>query len=310
MSLRKRIQQVAEQVLNVNSDEIPLATDIMQSRILHALFSGISRDLVILKGGLAMKALVGSERSTKDIDMACEPGVNMSTLNKHMHAAINNALRCGILEDVYIREQDLGNGGMSPKWHINGRLTGSDAAVHIKIEVSKRDLLPEDAISRFEMKPCDKSGTSAYTIRTYSGMAMAASKVTALLDHNRNKPRDLYDLQLLIEMTVEPPVALLAALGKEKLEVMIGNLWQKVASFSYNDFKTEIAPSLPQSIAEAVTETGWCNMQLNVAEHIETWLMAAKELAEHPIPRSELRTQFDNLKAKTEAYFKNEPPRP
>lgn len=305
MSLRKAIQNTVELSLKdklaLKDDEIAIATDIMQSRILHALFSGLSRDLVILKGGLAMKALTGSERSTKDIDMAAEPNVNMSTLNKHMHAAINNALRCGLIEETTVREQDLGNGGISPKWHINGKLAGSDTAIHIRIEVSKRDLLPEDAISRFEIAASDRDGVGKYTIRTYSPMAMAASKIAALLDQNRNKPRDLYDLNLLMELDVAPPVAMLAALGKDKLQLMLGNLWHKVASFTYQDFKAEVAPSLPQHIATTISEIGWCEMQLKVAEHIERWLQEAIEVADHPIPRSELRTRFDALVARSAA---------
>lgn len=301
MSLRRKMEKAAAGAVGLQrfkNMDVSMATDVMQSRIIHSLFSGMTRDLLLVKGGIGMRVLTGSQRDTTDIDLAAEPESNMSTIRSHMSAAINSALACGLIENAEVREQDTRNGGLNPKWHISGRLAGSQSKIHLKIEVSRRDLLPEEGISRFEYSPSSPSAVGRFTVRTYSPMAMAASKVAALLDRRRHKARDIYDLMILIETKVEPPVAMLAAMGEEKLQEMMESLFDKVFGMGYQSFEQDIAPYLPIEIAKRIDKESWEDMQLTVVDHVQDWLRRAKGIAGEPVPRSDLRNHFDEICAR------------
>lgn len=300
MSLRSRVKTASSAILGAPDEmSVAIATDILQTRILHHLFVNMTRDQLLVKGGKAMQLQpeINSHRLTQDIDLAADPQVNMLTLNSRMHSAIKNALSSGLLTEINVREQGvMGTNCVSPKWHITGKLAGSNSPVHIKIEVSKRDQLPEDCISRFDYEPDEKTGVGEFVARTYSPMAIAGSKTAALLHDKRYQPRDLYDLALLIETKVEPPVALLAALGKERLNQMANYVWQKVAALSYADFTANVKPHLSKQEADGITEHDWENMQINVAKTLEEWIASAIQIADKEIPRSQLRERMGEIR--------------
>src|SRR5882757_9321827 len=52
---------------------------------------GASR--LILKGGMAMRALYGSTRLTKDVDFDCEDNVSQQSMHTHMNRALLQAAR-------------------------------------------------------------------------------------------------------------------------------------------------------------------------------------------------------------------------
>lgn len=306
MGLRSEVKRIAQKVAELSDmDEmtIPLATDILHTKILHALFNGMNRDLFLVKGGVAMRLLTDSMRDTTDIDLATAPNSNISTIRSHMMNAISLALRSGLIENAEVREQDVKNGGLSPKWHINGKLAGSESKIHLKIELSRRDLLPDMAISRFECEPREDAGVAPYVVRTYSQMAMAASKVAALMDHKRNKTRDVYDLAVLISCEVEPPIAMLAALGKDKIKDMLARLSDKVLTLSYESFVSDVLTCLPADVSQKLTQQDWEDMQLTVVDHVEGWLLNAQEIAENEVPRNDLRNQFDEIQSRLKPKY-------
>ncbi|MFL9610943.1 nucleotidyl transferase AbiEii/AbiGii toxin family protein [Methylobacillus sp. Pita2] len=295
-NLRRKLRKSVEEIFDAQSIDVALATEILQARILHALFASLTRDLVIVKGGIAMQMLTGSNRATNDIDLAAEPNVVTNTLLNHMRQSIKQALKCGLLEKATFREQDTTGGGLSPKFHINGVLAGTQSNVHIKIEISKRDLLPEEGISRFEYTPPASSGLPPYLVRTYSPMAVAASKTAAMLDTKRYSPRDMYDLFVLMEMKVEAPVAMLAGLGSDEISRMCNYLWTKVGAFTYKEFVEKVAPHLPAEVVEGIDAKGWIHIQVQVGETLEKWLDQAGAIAKERIPRAEMRHHYDELK--------------
>lgn len=306
MGLRSEVSKVTQRVAELSGMDdmtIPLATDILHTKILHALFNGMNRDLFLVKGGVAMRLLTDSVRDTTDIDLATAPHSNISTIRSHMMNAISLALRSGLIEDAEVREQDIKHGGLSPKWHINGRLAGSESKIHLKIELSRRDLLPDMAISRFECQPRDEAGVAPYIVRTYSQMAMAASKVAALMDHKRNKTRDVYDLAILISCEVEPPIAMLAALGKEKIKDMLTRLSDKVLTLSYENFVSDVLTCLPPDVSCNLTRCDWEDMQLTVVDYVEGWLLSAQDIAENEVPRNDLKNQFDEIQSRLKPKF-------
>lgn len=309
VDLLEKIKKASEaSSVKANQAESTFVVEALQAKVLQYLFSNMTRDLLVVKGGIAMQLLTGSKRLTSDIDFSAEPKSNMNTIRSHMLQAINSSLRFGLLENYSIREQDVRSDSVSPKFHINGTIPGTNTNIHLKMEISKRDSLPEEAIARFKVdcnSPVDlipvvvksnQNVANSYIARTYSPMAMAAAKTAAMLDNNRYKPRDLYDLYLLIEMKVTPPIEMLAAIGSSRLVEMLDVVWGKTEALSYNQFSAEVAPHLPKEISEAISEDEWTEMQLTVGEHVTNWLKSASLIAGEPINRSELSQNFEGLK--------------
>lgn len=116
-------------------------------------------------------------------------------------------------------------------------------------------------------------------IDVYDLQAMAATKTQALLGDNRLAARDLFDLNLLIEMRVEPPVELLAGMGPEYLESALDELWSKIDLFTYDQFKAEIFPFVSDQVSSRLTEDVFEDMRLNVANNVEKWLTEARTLS-------------------------------
>lgn len=287
--------------LNSNPNPIPdlgqsatMAVEFLQAHFLHALFYRETRDIFLAKGGMAM-TLLGSKRWTKDVDLAADPTIPITTICSKMRAAIHKSLGIGLLKNVTLSEKDVGNGGVSPKWSINGYLPNG-THVHLKIEVSRRDLMPEEGIKRFEVKANKEFGVPSYVARTYSEMAVAASKTAALLDPGRNAPRDIYDLYMLIQMEVTPPIEMLAALGKREIERMLLVVWDKMESMNWNEFSSKVLPHLPPERAKIADESFYNDMRLLVAVTLEDWLNQAGEIAEAPIPRAELRNRIEEVR--------------
>lgn len=75
----------------------------------------------------------------------------------------------------------------------------------------------------------------------------------ALTNPNRDAPRDLFDLSILLETELENPAELLAEQSLQRLEQALVELWTKVDGMGYERFKTDVAPYLPPEVAATVT---------------------------------------------------------
>ncbi|MCP1674505.1 putative nucleotidyltransferase component of viral defense system [Natronocella acetinitrilica] len=243
---------------------------LLQSRLLCAIFDHAVAGDLALKGGMAMHAVLGSERTTKDIDFAHAEGAPPERVRRAVERGISEALSSGLLEDVRVtapKQTDTTN-----RWKINGRAAGSH--VQLTIEM-KRHPLPEGHIIRRQYLPPVGAGATPTLVESYDAIAMAAAKTAALLSENRSAPRDLYDLALLVELRVDPPVALLANAGVEALSRMQANLWQKLEGMDYPRFCAEVLDFLPRETAARFDEERFEGMRLAVGEALEGWLGAA-----------------------------------
>jgi predicted nucleotidyltransferase component of viral defense system len=207
-----------------------IVRELLQTRILSAIFADTMRHELVLKGGMAMRAACGSSRMTKDIDLGQSPEIPVDRLRSVMRGAIKKALATQLLRDVVVSEpkqtETVG------RWKINGNTEGG-SRVQLTVEVSRRGLPPENHIRTVNYIPPSEYGVAPTLVDVYDMQAMAASKVQALLGANRLAARDLFDLNLLIEMRVEPPIELLAGMGPEHLEAALDELWSKIDLFTY-----------------------------------------------------------------------------
>lgn len=253
-----------------------LVRELLQTRILAAIFSETVRHELVLKGGMAMRAALGSTRMTKDIDLGQSPEIPLARLQSVMREAIKKALSTNLLRDVVVSEPKQTD--TVGRWKINGQTDGG-SHVQLTVEVSRRGLPPENHIKTVNYVPPTEYGVPPTLIDVYDLQAMAATKVQALLGDNRMVARDLFDLNLLIEMKVQPPVALLTGLGTDYLETALNDLWSKVDLFTYEQFKAEIFPFVSEQVSSRLTEDVFEDMRLNVATNVEKWLVEARSLS-------------------------------
>jgi hypothetical protein len=127
-------------------------------------------------------------------------------------------------------------------------------------------------------------------VQVLDSQAIAVTKVLALTDPNRMAPRDLYDLHVLIQANVEEPAVLLAAMPNagDRLPQAMAELWPKIESMSYEQFRADVVPYLPPNVAAAVNENAFDDMRLAVGTNVEKWLQAASEAATLPSTQSGL----------------------
>ena len=241
------------------SDE-RITRETLQWHLLESIFARAVRGEVLLKGGFALRALLGSERDTQDIDLQQDPQrVPLGRLQKLMRGAIRQALGSGLLLDPVITEPKQTS--TVARWKINGR-TRIGSRIHLTIEVSRRGL-PD------ERHWADVTHGAGTQITSYDRHALAATKVHALLSETRVAPRDLYDLDVLIRMKAVPPPSMIAGLCNEEGRE---RLYQKLDLITWDLFRAQVLPHLPEQQAAAFTQDDFDALQVRVGLAVDHWL--------------------------------------
>ena len=244
----------------------------LQARLLAELFSQTLRRELILKGGLAMRFGYGSHRLTKDIDLDSPHEMDRAHVQALIKRAIVRALSDGLVENPVVTSPKLTDTTL--RFKIGGKVPGGVSEIHLTIEVSRREILAADHVVKRPLP--DRAGKAPILIDVYDGPALAANKVVALTSPNRIAPRDLFDLSVLIDMKIEPPVELLARRGKESVERALAELWSKIEAMDWALFRDQVIPFMPPEIGMTFDEASFEAMQLKVGTHVETWLKDAK----------------------------------
>jgi len=253
-----------------------LMRDLVQARVLGAIFARSLKHEVVLKGGMALRALFCSERLTKDIDLAQEPGRPLAGLQKLMRAAIADATR-GVLQDVVVSEPK--QTATVARWKVHGN-TPTGTHVGLTIEVSRRGF-PKDHITHKTYQPAG-ARMPAVTIDVYDAEAIAASKVFALASENRVAVRDLFDLDLLIRMEVRPPPSLFD--GVKDKAALIKDVWTKIELMSWPQFQNDVMPYMDESARSRFDAARFADMQAIVGVNVESWLTDDDDRHRSPSP--------------------------
>jgi hypothetical protein len=234
-----------------------------QARFLKELFYG-GKGSFVLKGGMAMMALFGPARLTRDVDLDF-PELSKRTadsLHNQVMRALKAAIRGSGLQDVKISEP--GKGELSPKWKVSGR-TAHGEAFHMKVEVSRRPPPPG------EVRQATVSGVSAFGLGTYyvdlyDERTLVAMKLAALL--RRTAARDVTDLDLLLPGH-RPGSALIEwALAHAQVEPTDASaaVEAKLAAMNYEFFRTEMLAD--SALLERIDETEWEVMRGRVSHEL------------------------------------------
>lgn len=259
--------------------------EFLEAKVLQQLFTQDLQGRLVLKGGLAMRAIYGSQRMTQDIDLNADASVSGQSLGKSVGKAIEASMaelrRAGLLKSHSVTTPKQTE--TTYRWKVHARMNnGSD--VHFKVEVSRRKVESMPAIE-LNSQPVRYGAIEVAPVPVVvtPPAQMALGKLAALMADGRDKPRDLFDLHILISTQVEPSPALREWLDRrmaetgESLEDVIESLWAKVESMTYDRARDEVLDYIDPALAERFDETYWGQLQLEVAQRAEAWLRAAGE---------------------------------
>lgn len=258
-------------------DDLTFNRELLQAKLLVELMSQAMHKELVLKGGLAMRAVLGSTRYTKDIDLDAVSWATPERVRGIVRRAVERVVKQpGLIEEPQITEPKQTETTL--RWKVNGKAPGTNRPVTLTVEVSRREWPAPFRTKELELSPQFADGAARGRIQVLDEQALAVCKVLALTDPKRDAPRDLFDLSVLLETDLENPGELLASQDAARLAEAMDELWVKVENMGYDRFKAEVAPYLPPETAAAVTEEVYGDMQLKVAENVEQWLEKAVEI--------------------------------
>ncbi|MFT4100232.1 MAG: nucleotidyl transferase AbiEii/AbiGii toxin family protein [Burkholderiaceae bacterium] len=245
---------------------------------------GLLRELVgqqgnrlILKGGMAMRAVFGGLRLTKDIDFDRDPSLSQDALKKGL---LSNLVRAATAAGIRAPKAEITK---DTKTTVRARLAGTVAHgtdVRFDVEVSGRRT-PNRANLRAEVVSAPaRYAMAPFPVTTYTHEALAAMKIAAALSEQRNAPRDLYDLRDLVRAGVDP-TALLAQQDPALLQDFAHRALRKLEMLSYPLARQELLPYLPAGERDALTEEAWIEATLLVAQRVVQWCEAALQRQQH-----------------------------
>lgn len=260
------VREIANR-LNLGVDHV--VRDLVQARFVAAVFTQAAGDLV-LKGGLAMRAMFGSSRYTKDVDLQANERLPIARVGSIVRQALNEAIGTGFLTDVTITAPKQTN--TVQRWKVGGKVGETD--IHMTVEVSRRPMPPGNHVIMGQVT--DSTGKTK-PVYSFSSSAIAAGKVAALVSPHRVAPRDVYDLDLLITTDVEPPIDLLMGMGREELTKALDQLWSKLELMPYEVASEALIQYLPRAEAGKLDEASWEERRIRTGETVELWIKEALE---------------------------------
>lgn len=253
------------------------ARDLCQLQFLAQLMRQ-GADRFILKGGMAMRALYGSARLTKDIDFDCEDSVSTQSMQAQITKALTMAGRAASLVQIEVKQTKKGD--LSNKWRLDARLQG-ERLLTFDVEISRRGVPRDDYVTHKTIEVPRDYRVAPFVVRVYTEIAMAAGKVNALLSPNRSVPRDVYDLYDFVQARVDPSNLWAAAVPREVLKRKCDLVYGKVDGIRFEHANAELLPYLTPTARASLNAERWDAMRIEVAERVVQWFKAA-------IPRAKL----------------------
>lgn len=223
---------------------------------------------LVLKGGMAMRAVFGSLRLTKDIDFDRQPSLSMDSLKTGLpKALVRAAANAGI-------KQPKGEFTKLTQTTVRARLAGqapTGEELRFEVEISGRHEIPADWRRRETVAPPASYGMAPFMVESYTNDVLAAMKIAAAMSEARNAPRDIYDLQDLVAAQANPVAILASRSTIPALEHIKRNVLAKLELISFDLAREELLPYLPTDVRDLLTQERWLEHTLTVGTAIERW---------------------------------------
>lgn len=221
--------------------------DYVQHLILWLLYS--RSQALIFKGGTALRLVYGSNRYSEDLDFNGPDDVAiLQSLWKEIVAGLGDF---GVVAEM--RNDWVSDVGYSFDVSFQGPLhNGRDRSKgKVRIDVNRR---PEQVQTRRELVTSEYDDVRPFVVTVLTLEHLMAEKIRALLV--RGKPRDLYDIWLLLHQGVEPDTALIQRkLALYEMRWDPGALKEAVERVRA-DWERDLRPLLPQFVPYELAREG------------------------------------------------------
>jgi predicted nucleotidyltransferase component of viral defense system len=213
--------------------------DYLQHLILWLLYS--SSQELIFKGGTALRLVYNGARYSEDLDFN-GPG-DVATLQSLWEQVVAGLEDFGVVAEV--RNAWASDVGYSFDVSFRGPLyDGRDHSQgKVRVDVNQR---PEEVETRRELVASEYDDVRPFVVTVLTLEHLMAEKVRALLV--RSKPRDLYDIWLLLHRGTQPDPALierkLALYGMAWEPGALGEALERVRA----EWERDLRPLLPQFV--------------------------------------------------------------
>jgi len=241
---------------------------------------GLLRELAVhydsrlfLKGGMAMRALFGSLRLTKDIDFERAASLSIASLRKTLPKSLEKAALLAGLQGPTATATKVT--ATTIRVSLAARLSETDEAVQYEVEISGRGLPPPESLVRLSVAPPMSYRMAQFTISSYDAHAMAAAKVAALHSDNRSVPRDIFDLSDLIAQGANPVTLLRQRASPTWLRSIADRGIERTSIIGWGRANEEVLPYLPERVRETLSAADWEDKCLRVAETVDQWIREA-----------------------------------
>jgi len=241
MLTRQQIQRLAQRHgIGMQAQE----RDYLQHLILFLLYSRWQD--FIFKGGTALRLAYRGNRYSEDLDFNAPPGASAETIEARWQVVADTlgdyAIRAE-LRDIWHSEV-----GYSVDLSFRGPLfDGRDRSKgKVRLDVNLR---PEEAGSQPVLVASEYDDVRPFVVMVISREHLFAEKVRALLV--RGKPRDLYDLWLMLGLGIRPdPVLIQSKLSLYSLDWSPDRLEQALTRVAVS-WEQDLRPLLPQFVPYA-----------------------------------------------------------
>lgn len=221
--------------------------DYIQHLLLWLLYSR-SQDLVF-KGGTALRLVYGGNRYSEDLDFnGPDDVVALQSLWREIVARLEDF---GVV--AKLRNDWLSDVGCSFDVSFQGPLHhGRDRSKgKVRVDINRR---PEKVKTRRELVTSEYDDVRPFVVTTLTVEHLMAEKIRALLV--RGKPRDLYDIWLLLRQGVRPDLALI-----ERKLALYEMTWdpealEEALKRVRADWERDLRPLLPQFVPYEVAREG------------------------------------------------------
>jgi len=214
--------------------------DYIQHLLLWLLYSRTQQ--LVFKGGTALRLVYGGNRYSEDLDFN-GPG-DVATLGTLWEGIVSGLEDFGIAAEM--RNAWISDVGYSFDVSFQGPLyDGRDRSKgKVRVDVNRR---PEKVEARRELVISEYDDVRPFVVTVLTVEHLLAEKMRALLV--RGKPRDLYDIWLLLRQGVQPDLTLV----QRKLS-LYGMKWdrdglEKALERVRADWERDLRPLLPQFVA-------------------------------------------------------------
>ncbi|MEJ5241753.1 MAG: nucleotidyl transferase AbiEii/AbiGii toxin family protein [Anaerolineales bacterium] len=213
--------------------------DYVQHLLLWQLYSQTQE--LIFKGGTALRVVYGGNRYSEDLDFnaSAEPPLLQALWEKVVRRLADFGLAAE-MRNTWISEV-----GFSFDVSFQGPLyDGRERSKgKIRIDINRR---PEEVETQRELVTCEYDDVRPFVVTVLTPEHLFAEKVRALLV--RNKPRDLYDIWLLLRRGVQAERSLI-----ERKLSLYGLTWAHAAleealEHAGADWERDLRPLLPQFV--------------------------------------------------------------